>query len=176
MDLRRNKFFSALPPALATFGLGAALAAPVLTLFDNTGRERATNTRWASAANSRDVADAAARTGAFPFASNSADSALLVTLPARQLHSPSSGGGRRHRVGLIEAYDAETLSNEGSRAINISTRGHVGTGDNILVAGFVISGAASRRVLIRAVGPSLAQFGLTGLLRNHRSHYSIAAA
>jgi len=55
-------------------------------------------------------------------------------------------------------------------------RGHVGTGDNILVAGFVISGAASRRVLIRAVGPSLAQFGLTACWRNHRSHYSIAAA
>src|SRR6185503_8243623 len=48
-----------------------------------------------------------------------------------------------------------TLNNEGSRAINISTRGVAGSGASKIIAGFVIDGASSRRVLIRAVGPAI---------------------
>ena len=64
----------------------------------------------------------------------------------------------------MEAYDADPSGNEGSRAINISTLGFAGTGVEQLVAGFVINGTAARRLLIRAVGPSLAQFGVSGTL------------
>ena len=75
-----------------------------------------------------------------------------------------TGAGTGTGVALVEAYDAERLSNEGARAINISTRGHVGAGAERLIAGFVIGGASTRRVLIRAAGPSLEAFGVTGAL------------
>ena len=52
--------------------------------------------------------------------------------------------------------------------MNISTRGPVGTGASAMIAGFVIEGTAAQGVLIRGVGPSLAGFGVTGLLENPR--------
>ena len=151
-------------PALDNFGLTGTLAAPVLTLFDGANKSIATNTGWNTATNAAAIAPATARVGAFPLAAGSADSALLVTLQPGTYTAQVSGVSGNSGLSLIEAYDADTISNEGSRAINISTRGNVGSGSNKLIAGFVISGAASRRVLIRAVGPALAQFGLTGLL------------
>jgi hypothetical protein len=151
-------------PALATFGVANTLTAPVLTLFDSANRSVASNTRWGTAGNAAGIDAAAASVGAFPFAAGSADSALLVTLPPGAYTAQVSGAAGVSGVSLVEAYDVDTLSNEGSRAINISTRGQVGLGADNLIAGFVINGAASRRVLIRAVGPGLSQFGLTGLL------------
>lgn len=51
------------------------------------------------------------------------------------------------------------------RLLNLSTRGHVGTGEETLILGFVVSGISEKKILIRAVGPSLAKFGLTGFVR-----------
>jgi len=136
----------------------------VLTLFDAAGARLATNTRWTSAPNAAAIATAASAAGAFPFATGSADSALLVTLAPGAYTAQVAGLNDTAGVGLIEAYDASALTNEGSRAINISTRGVVGVGANQLIAGFVITGAAARKVLIRAVGPSLAAFGVAGAL------------
>jgi len=55
-------------------------------------------------------------------------------------------------VGLVESY---TLDTNSSRAANISTRGHVGTGDDVLIGGFIVSGHDSKTILARALGPSL---------------------
>jgi hypothetical protein len=151
-------------PALTAFGLSGTLAAPILTLFDATLRPIATNTRWSSAPDALAVAAAAARVGAFPFAADHADSALLLTLQPGAYTAHITGANETTGLSLLEVYDASAASNEGSRTINISTRSHVGTADATLIAGFVINGAASRRVLIRAIGPSLAGFGLTGVL------------
>lgn len=144
-------------PALRDFGVTGALGAPVLTLFDDTSQPIATNRGWA---NAPAIAEAAARLGAFPFAAGSADAALLLTLEPGAYTAHVASTNDASGVALLEAYDAEPLASEGSRAINISTRGHVGAGANRLIAGFVINGAASRRVLIRAVGPTLAAFGV----------------
>ena len=148
-------------PALRTFGLDRALTSPVLTLFDGASRPMATNRGWANAST---IAEASARVGAFPFAAGSADAALLVTLEPGAYTAQVTSSNAATGLALVEAYDAETLATEGSRAINISTRGQVGAGADRLIAGFVIHGAASRRVLIRAVGPSLAAFGLDATL------------
>jgi hypothetical protein len=60
-------------------------------------------------------------------------------------------------VALFELYDLRTSS---SRAGNVSTRGQVGTGDNIMIGGFIIGGSAAKPVVIRAIGPSLSQFNV----------------
>lgn len=50
--------------------------------------------------------------------------------------------------------------------LNVSTRGQVGSGDDVMIAGFIIDGTAPRRVLIRALGPLLGDFGVKGVLAN----------
>jgi hypothetical protein len=67
----------------------------------------------------------------------------------------------------VEAYDADQISNGGSKMINISTRAMAGTGANTIIAGFVVGGDAARKVLIRAIGPALrTRFGLSGVLEH----------
>jgi hypothetical protein len=63
---------------------------------------------------------------------------------------------------LVEAYDLG--SGNSPRMINVSARNQVGTGDNILIAGFNIAGTGAKQVLIRAIGPKLATFGVEGFL------------
>lgn len=89
------------------------------------------------------------------------DAALVVTLApgAYTAPLPATGGGG---VALLEVYDAS--SSVTASVVNASTRAFVGTGDNVLIPGFVISGSGSLRLLIRAVGPTLAGFGVSGTL------------
>ena len=65
-------------------------------------------------------------------------------------------------IGLVELYDLSPLPN--SKLRNISTRGSVGTGDNVLISGFIIGDVASATVIVRAIGPSLAAYGVSGVL------------
>jgi hypothetical protein len=73
-------------------------------------------------------------------------------------------------VAIVEAYDAEPRpgATGGARFANLSTRGEAGAGADALIAGFVLSGTEPRRVLIRAVGPGLGQFGMSGYLPDPR--------
>ncbi len=151
-------------PALTGFGLSGALAAPVLTVFDVAGKPIATNTGWNTPANGPAIAAAAVTVGAFPFAATSADSALLLTLDPGTYTAQIAGANGTTGLAIIEAYDLEPLSVETSRAINVSTRGVVGSGADKMIAGFVINGSAARRVLIRAVGPTLGDFGVPGTI------------
>ncbi len=151
-------------PALTGFGLSGALAAPVLTVFDVAGKPIATNTGWNTPANGTAIAAAAVSVGAFPFATTSADSALLLTLDPGTYTAQIAGASGTTGLAIIEAYDLEPLSVETSRTINVSTRGVVGSGADKMIAGFVINGSAARRVLIRAVGPTLGDFGVPGTI------------
>jgi hypothetical protein len=65
-------------------------------------------------------------------------------------------------IGVVEAYDLDRTVN--SKLANISTRGFVGTGDNVMIGGTIIIGSAQARVLIRAIGPSLANAGIPNAL------------
>lgn len=66
-----------------------------------------------------------------------------------------------YRVSPDRSFDAGTL-------INVSTRAFVGTGAQQLIGGFIVQGAGTKRVLVRAAGPALAQFGVSGTLANPR--------
>jgi hypothetical protein len=99
----------------------------------------------------------------FALTPGGADSALLVTLQAGASYTVQvSGLNSTTGVALAEVYE---LSYTGSaRLNNISTRAMVGTGGNILIPGFVISGNGSEKLLVRADGPVLAAFGVGGVL------------
>lgn len=77
-----------------------------------------------------------------------------------------NGGVAGTGVGLVELYDLEIGS--AASLINVSTRGQVGTGANVMIGGFVIQGPGTKKIIIRALGPSLsaAPFNLTGTLQN----------
>lgn len=160
----RTVLLRAAGPALGALGVPDFLTEPVLTLSDAAGRTMANNAGWSLNVNAAEIAAAARQVGAFAFAVGSADAAMLMTLSPGAYTAQVTGQGSATGVALVEAYDTEPAGREGSRFVNLSTRGRVGTDENRFIAGFVLSGAASRRVLIRAVGPALGGFGLAGVL------------
>lgn len=154
----------AVGPALAPFGISNFLSNPGLRLYDGSGKLLLSNDGWG---NSATLQSAFTRMGLFPFAANSADSAALVTLPpgGYTMHVVSSNGSGAAGVALAEVYDASSNpQTDDQKLVNISTRGNVGTGENVLIGGFVVAGNAAKRVIIRGVGPSLAKYGVSGVL------------
>ncbi len=87
--------------------------------------------------------------------SNSRESAILATLPPGSytvvLRAFDNGDGNLTGTGLIELYDLHT---SGGRAGNISTRGLVASGDQVLIGGFIVGGSQTKDVVVRALGPS----------------------
>jgi glucuronoarabinoxylan endo-1,4-beta-xylanase len=151
-------------PALTGFGVPGALAHPQLELINqNTSVSLATNTGWDTGiASDTDLVRSTTAALTFPFAAGSADSAMVKTLPNGAYSAKVSGLNNTTGVALAELYDSNLGT--GGRLINASARTNVGTNDNVLIAGFVISGTESKTVLIRAVGPTLANFGVGGTL------------
>jgi hypothetical protein len=157
-------------PSLSQFAVTGSLFQPVLTLFDSSGSQIATNTAWTTNSNSAQVASAATSVGAFALGPTvaataeqpaSADSALLLNLPPGNYTAQVTGVGGTTGVALAEIYQVGASS---AQLTNISTRAMVGFGVTVEIAGLVVQGAQPARVLIRAVGPTLAQFSVTGFL------------
>ncbi len=140
-------------PTLGAFGVGDALADPKLELFQDAAKV-SENDNWDAA-----LAPVFAAVGAFGLTGGSRDAALQATIGGSrtaQITGPGAG------VVLVEVYDAG--SGTASRLVNVSARNFVGTGDNIMIAGFVVDGPVAKTLLIRAVGPTLAGFGVGGAL------------
>jgi sugar lactone lactonase YvrE len=150
-------------PALTAFGVSGALAAPALSVYDAAGTLVAQNTGWSTgtSANTAQIASVSAQVGAFAFQAGSADCAVIVNLAPGAYTAHISGVGSTSGVALAEVYE---VSSTGTRLSNISTRAQVGTGANLLIPGFVVSGAGTEQVLVRADGPALSSFGVSGNL------------
>jgi hypothetical protein len=92
----------------------------------------------------------------------SSESALLGYLLSGKtylnIHSTNFPGGE------VKGYLQYVSGTGAAKLINVSARGQVGTGDGVLIVGFVVEGANPRTVLIRAVGPTLGNFGVSGVL------------
>ncbi|HMD60542.1 MAG TPA: immunoglobulin domain-containing protein [Opitutaceae bacterium] len=151
-------------PALAPFGVAGTLPDPQLQLYSGSN-SLGTNAGWAGNAK---IASTAASVGAFAWASPSShDAALVEPLAAGAYTAQVAGESGDTGVALAEVYDATpagTYAPTTPRIVNISARVRVGTGGNILIAGFAIGGSTSRTVLIRASGPALVPFGVAGTL------------
>ncbi len=160
--------------ANAPFNLTGVLANPRLEVYTNNNPNPVlTNDDWGTqaggAAQVTAIQQAMNRAAAFPFAGpNSNDAAVLATLPPGAYTVQAKGPANNPNasgVVLIEVYDVTPNgTNAAGKATNVSTRGSVGTGGNILIAGFVVNGTVSRRVLIRGAGPTLANLGVPGVL------------
>jgi hypothetical protein len=147
----------AVGPSLSLFGVQGVAADPRLQLFDATGIQTADNDDWLAT----DAAKFAA-VGAFPLTPGSADAALVVTVPV----GPGTARATATTAGivLVEIYDPAPSAR--SKIVNLSTRALVAGGSQTLVGGFNVSGTGSKKVLIRALGPQLAAFGVTGALKD----------
>lgn len=149
-------------PGLAAFGVGGLMPDPRLDLYAGQVRIGG-NDNWEQAPPGLSAVDTAAAVGAFPLAPGSRDAAIVVALPPGPYSAhlrPAEGDGG---VALFEAYDA-IGGDPGSRFINLSLRGRAGSGDAILIAGVVVGGTGPVNLLLRAVGPGLAAFGVDGVL------------
>jgi len=145
-------------PGLTAFGLGSVLALPILSVYDVNGVMIATNSGWG---NSTVISSTDTAVGAFALQPNSADAAVVLSLAPGNYTAELSGANGTDGVGLIEVYE---VSADSGHIVNLSTRANVGTGPNILIAGIVIGGIQPSQVLIRAIGPGLTQFGVSGIL------------
>lgn len=152
-------------PALAQFGISTFMTNPRLDLYSGT-QILIGNDNWDEAPTQSPfgVADAAKELGAFPFPAGSKDAALIVPLSPGLYSARISNVDARAGVALVEAYDARG-GDLTARLMNVSTLGPVGaTRENFLVAGVSVGGTDRTRLLVRGVGPSLTQFGVTGVL------------
>ena len=110
---------------------------------------------------------------------NVLESATARRLAAGCLHRDSERKEPAPGIGLVELYDISAQAN--SKFENISTRGSVGTQDNILISGFIIGDVDSATVVVRALGPTLAAYGVSGVLSDptltiYDSHGSVIAS
>jgi hypothetical protein len=147
----------AIGPSLTARGVPGALQDPTLELHNHTGAVIAFNDNWRDTQQSTIQA-----TGLAP--GDNRESAIVQTLAPAAYTAIVRGKGGTSGVALVEAYDLDPNAN--SKLANISTRGFVGTGDNVMIGGFIVggglgvNGAGSEEVLVRGLGPSLTQRGV----------------
>ena len=145
-------------PSLANFGIPSPLANPTMTLVRSSDQAViGTNDDWQSASN-------AAQLQAAGFApSNARESAILVNLPPGAYTAIVQGVGGGTGTAVVAVYEVDEPARP---LVNISTRGRVLTGFDVMIGGFVIQGSGPQTVAIVATGPSLAAFGIASPLEN----------
>ena len=149
----------AVGPKLGDFGITGFLADPKLEVYDGQGVLVAQNDDWGGGTT---LSNAFASAGAFSLVSGSKDAAALVTANPGTYTLKVSGVGGATGSALIEIYDTDT----GLRIPYLSLRRPLAFSGDTTVAGFVVSGSAPQRLLIRGIGPALAASGVSGTLGN----------
>jgi len=157
----RTMLVRAVGPGLAASGIGNALKAPRLSVYSGS-QLIATNTGWDTTAQAADIRAAAQNVGAFPLATGSTDCALMLSLAPGNYTAQVASADGSTGVALVEVFD--TQAPDLSRLRNLSARAQVQNGDGVLIGGFVIDGGVRKSVLLRAAGPTLAEFGFQRVL------------
>jgi hypothetical protein len=127
--------------------LAGKLADPKLELHDATGATIASNDNWKEASNKQAILDSTVPP------SNDKESAIVASLSPGAYTAIVSGVNNTTGIALVEVYDLDRAVD--SKLANISTRGLVQSGDNVLIGGFIILGTEAQKVVVRAIGPSL---------------------
>jgi hypothetical protein len=145
-----------LGPSLASFGITDFLADPFLELRSQSGALLQQNDNWKDT--QRPEIEA---TGLQP--SKDLESAMVATLVPGNYTALLTGKGGTKGVGTVEVYDANIASD--SQLANLSTRGYVQTGNDVMIAGFSLGkGSNPTDIAVRGIGPSLSSSGLSDVL------------
>jgi hypothetical protein len=156
----------AIGPELTRYGITDALANPSLELHNRTGAFIASNDNWQTTIlggviTSNQVSDIQ-NSGHAPIAAS--ESAIIADLQPGNYTAIVRGVNNTAGVALVEVYD---LSPGASSSLdNLSTRSFVQTGEHVMIGGFIVQGTGPKRVIIRAIGPDLTQYGITDALAN----------
>ncbi|HVT94080.1 MAG TPA: protease pro-enzyme activation domain-containing protein [Bryobacteraceae bacterium] len=156
----KNVLLRGIGPTLIQFGVTGVLANPRLALFDSGGGSIASNTGWGGSPTLNAAFNAV---GAFGLPPNSTDAALLSVLPAGAYSAQISPATGATGVALAEIYDLDGSAST-ARLVNLSARTQAGSDAQTLIVGLFVAGGASKTILIRGIGPTLAQFGVAGAL------------
>ncbi|MCF3652119.1 matrixin family metalloprotease [Synoicihabitans lomoniglobus] len=143
------------------FNLPGTQADPRLTLIQSEVGDVATNDNWETntTATAAEIAAITQSAGGFALPSGSLDAAILVELDPGVYTAQVEGAAGDEGLVIVEAYDVDATDSD-SRLVNLSTRGYVSTGNNIIIAGLVVEGPAPRTYLLRAVGDTLLDFNI----------------
>ena len=143
-------------PSLAAFGLTDLLLDPILELHGSNGSLIFRNDNWKD--DQRSLIE-----GTLFQPSDDRESVILATLTPAAYTAILTGKNNTTGVGVVEAYDNNQALD--SQLANISTRGFVQSGSNVMIGGFILGGSSNTtRIALRGIGPSLAQFGLNPVL------------
>ena len=164
-DEAKRVIIRALGPELTQHGVAGALHNPYLELHNGTGALIASNDNWVSTiiggiitqSQVRDIMDS----GYAP--SNGLEAAIIADLPPGNYTAIVRGVNDTTGVGLVEVYDLNS-GGSFSRLLNISSRSVVLEGDNVMIGGFIVQGSGPKRVIVRAIGPELTQYGVPNVL------------
>jgi hypothetical protein len=146
-------------PSMTAVGVPGVISDPILRLFGPNGSQIAVNNNW------QDTQETEIQATGIP-PQDSRESAIVATLSPAAYTATLADANGNNGVGLVEIYDLNSAAN--AKLSNISTRGFVQTADNVMIGGFVLGGSStnSAKVVVRAIGPSLAQFGINNPLSN----------
>ena len=147
----------AIGPSLTADGVTGALQDPQIELHDSTGALLDSNDNW------QDSLDAGEIIASTIAPSDPREAAIVARLAPGNYTVIISGVNNTSGIGLVEAY---TLDTSASRAANISTRGRVGAGEDALIGGFIVGGNTPKKIIVRALGPSLGTSNSVGVLAN----------
>jgi hypothetical protein len=156
----------AIGPELTQYGVPGALQDPTLELHDGSGALIGQNDNWGTTIiggviTNDQVAEIQA-SGLAP--GDSHESAIISTLEPGNYTAIVRGVNNTTGVALVEVYDLDTTASV--NLVNISTRGFVETGDNVMIGGLIILGSTPEKVIIRAIGPELTAYGVPGALQD----------
>jgi hypothetical protein len=150
----------AIGPTLNDFGVPGALQDPTLELYQGSTLLNS-NDDWRQSPQQAEIQNS----GLAP--NKDAEAAIIATLAPNQNYTAVvRGKNGTTGVGLVEAFDLEP--GVASKLGNISTRGYVDVDENVMIAGLIVSpsNGTSTKVLVRALGPTLGDFGVLGFLAN----------
>ena len=140
----------AIGPSLGLNGVSGALPDPKIELRDGSGALMDANDNW------QESPDAAEIIASSVAPSDPREAAILAQLASGSYTVIVSGVNDTTGIGLVESY---ALDSNATHAANISTRGRVGGADEALIGGFIVGGATSKKIIVRALGPSLGGVG-----------------
>jgi hypothetical protein len=144
-------------PSLIQFGVGGVLSDPTLEVRDSNNALLFANDNWQD-----NTAQATQLTTLGLAPQDAKESGIVATLPPGAYTAVLAGKNQGTGVGLLEIYDTNAAAD--AQLANISTRGFVLSGNNVMIGGFILGGDSNSRVAVRGLGPSLTQFGLNPAL------------